>query len=113
MVLMAVFNNFTPDRVAQSQRVDYSTFLSEVKAGRIERVTIQDTTIYARTTSGQTVVTITPDDQGLVGDLLSNAVEIEVKEKEEPSLLSQIFISWFPFIIIIGVWIYLMRQMQG
>ena len=113
MVLMAVFNNFTPDRVAQSQRVDYSTFLNEVKEGRIERVTIQDTTIYARTTSGQTVVTITPDDQGLVGDLLNNAVEIEVKEKEEPSLLSQIFISWFPFIIIIGVWIYLMRQMQG
>ena len=64
MVLMAVFNNFAPNK-AQSQRLDYSTFLNEVNEGRIERVTIQGKTIYAKTTSGQTFVTVTPDDKGL------------------------------------------------
>ena len=62
MVLMAVFNNFAPDRSSPSQRVDYSTFLNEVKEGRVERVTIQGTTIYATTTSGQAFMTIAPDE---------------------------------------------------
>ena len=112
MVLMAVFNNFAPNK-AQSQRLDYSTFLNEVNEGRIERVTIQGKTIYAKTTSGQTFVTVTPDDKGLVGDLIRNGVEIEAKEEEQPSFLAQIIIHWFPLLLIIGVWIYLMRQMQG
>jgi len=113
MVLMAVFNNFAPDRTSPNQRVDYSTFLNEVKEGRVERVTIQGTTIYATTTSGQAFMTIAPDDRGLVGDLLQNGVEIEAKEEEQPSFLAQIIIHWFPLLLIVGVWIYLMRQMQG
>ena len=113
MVLMVVFNNFVPDKASQSQRLDYSTFLNEVREGRIERVTIQGTTIYARTSSGQTFATIAPDDRGLVGDLIENGVEIEAKEEEQPSFLAQILIHWFPLLLIVGVWIYLMRQMQG
>jgi cell division protease FtsH len=113
MVLMAVFNNFAPNKAAQNQRLDYSTFLTEVREGRIQRVTIQGTTIYAKTGAGQTFVTIAPDDRGLVGDLIKNGVEIEAKEEEEPSFLAQILIHWFPLLLIVGVWIYLMRQMQG
>ena len=113
MVLMAVFNNFAPNKAAQSQRLDYSTFLNEVNEGRIERVTIQGKTIYAKTTSGQDFITIDPSDQGLIGDLLDKGVVIEVKEEEKPSFLAQIVINWFPLLLIIGVWIYLMRQMQG
>ena len=113
MVLMAVFNNFAPDRASQSQRLDYSTFLNEVKAGSIDRVTIQGTKIYSTNTAGQDFITINPGDAGLVGDLLESGVRIDVKEEEKPSILSQIFVSWFPMLLIIGVWIYLMRQMQG
>ena len=113
MVLMAVFNNFAPNKAAQNQRVDYSTFLNEVQEGRIQRVTIQGTTIYAKSASGQAFVTIAPDDRGLVGDLIKHGVEIEAKEEEQPSFLAQILIHWFPLLLIVGVWIYLMRQMQG
>ena len=113
MVLMAVFNNFAPDRTSPNQSVDYSTFLNEVKEGRVERVTIQGTTIYATTVSGQAFKTIAPDDRGLVGDLIENGVEIEAKEEEQPSFLAQLIIHWFPLLLIVGVWIYLMRQMQG
>ena len=113
MVLMAVFNNFAPDKASQSQRLDYSTFLSEVKEGRIERIVIQGDKIYSTSTSGQSFLTINPNDPGLVGDLLDSGVGIEVKEEEQPSILAQILINWFPMLLIIGVWIYLMRQMQG
>ncbi|MDA9982385.1 ATP-dependent zinc metalloprotease FtsH, partial [Gammaproteobacteria bacterium] len=113
MVLMAVFNNFMPDKSSQDQRLDYSTFLNEVDEGRIERVLIQGTTIYSTSTSGQSFITINPNDPGLVGDLIDSGVGIEVKEEEQPSILAQILINWFPMLLIVGVWIYLMRQMQG
>ncbi len=113
MVLMAVFNNFAPREATQSQRLDYSTFLQEVKQGRIEKVTIEGQTIYARTSSGQNFITYAPDDRGLVGDLINAGVEIEAKPEEQPSFLAQLLVHWFPLLLIIGVWIYLMRQMQG
>jgi cell division protease FtsH len=113
MVLMAVFNNFMPNKSSQDQRLDYSTFLNEVDEGRIERVVIQGTTIYSTSISGQSFITINPNDPGLVGDLIDSGVGIEVKEEEQPSILTQIFINWFPMLLIVGVWIYLMRQMQG
>ncbi len=113
MVLMAVFNNFAPREISRSQKIEYSTFLQEVREGRIKRVTIEGQNIYAETTSGQTFVTYAPDDRGLVGDLIENGVEIEARPEESPSIFSQILIHWFPLLLIIGVWIYLMRQMQG
>ncbi len=113
MVLMAVFNNFAPREIARSQKIEYSTFLQEVREGRIKRVTIEGQNIYAETSSGQTFVTYAPDDRGLVGDLIENGVEIEARPEESPSIFSQILIHWFPLLLIIGVWIYLMRQMQG
>ena len=113
MVLMAVFNNFMPDKSSQDQRLDYSTFINEVDEGRIERVVIQGATIYSTSISGQSFITINPNDPGLVSDLIESGVGIEVKEEEQPSILTQIFINWFPMLLIVGVWIYLMRQMQG
>ena len=113
MVLMAVFNNFMPNKSSQDQRLDYSTFLNEVDEGRIERVVIQGATIYSTSISGQSFITINPNDPGLVSDLIESGVGIEVKEEEQPSILTQIFINWFPMLLIVGVWIYLMRQMQG
>jgi len=116
MVLMAFFNgSLTSRESAQNQTVEYSAFLRQVKEGSIRHVTISGDgeTITATTTNGETYKTHSPNDPGLVGDLLDNNVEIEAKPKQEPSFLAQMLINWFPLILIIGVWIYLMRQMQG
>jgi cell division protease FtsH len=63
--------------------------------------------------NGEKFTTFTPDDDGLIGDLLRNGVEIDARAPEQQSLLMQIFISWFPMLLLIGVWIFFMRQMQG
>ncbi len=113
IVLMAVFNNFAPREISKSQKLDYSAFLQEVREGRIKRVTIEGDNIHAKSASGQSFVSYAPDDPGLIADLIGNGVELEVRPEESPSLLTQILIQWFPLLLIIGVWIYLMRQMQG
>jgi cell division protease FtsH len=117
LVLFTVFKQF--DRSAiQGNQVAYSDFLEEVRAKRIKQVTLQEGS------SGTEIIAITTDDKrirsnatyldrGLVGDLISNGVKFDVKQREEPSILMSILISWGPMLLLIGVWIYFMRQMQG
>jgi len=113
MVLMAVFNNFSPKGSRTGVELDYSEFLHDVKQGGVEQVTINGSSIHGRTRSGQSFVTYSPGDPGLVNDLLEAGVIIKAQKKESTSLLMQIFISWFPLLLLIGVWIFFMRQMQG
>ena len=113
MVLMAVFNNFAPKNSREEREVDYSMFLNEVKQGRIERVTIEGRVIHARSYGGEQIVSYSPGDPDLVNDLIKAGVAIRAQKEEGPSLLMQIFISWFPLLLLIGVWIFFMRQMQG
>jgi cell division protease FtsH len=113
MVLMAVFNNFAPKNSNTEHEVDYSVFLNEVKQGRIEQVTIEGRVIRARSYSGERIVSYSPGDPELINDLLKAGVAIRAQKEEGPSLLMQIFISWFPLLLLIGVWIFFMRQMQG
>jgi cell division protease FtsH len=113
MVLMAVFNNFTPKDNGTDVELDYSEFLHDVKQGGVEQVTIDGSAIHGRTRSGQRFVTYSPGDPGLVNDLLEAGVIIKAQKKESTSLLMQIFISWFPLLLLIGVWVFFMRQMQG
>jgi cell division protease FtsH len=113
MVLMSVFNNFGPQKVKQDE-IDYSTFISDVKNGGVSAVDIQGKTITGKMTDGSEFTTYSPDyDAGLMGDLLNNGVSIQAKPAEQTGLLMQIFISWFPMLLLIGVWIFFMRQMQG
>jgi cell division protease FtsH len=113
MVLMSVFNNFGPQKVKQDE-IDYSTFISDVKNGAVSAVDIQGKTITGKMTDGSEFTTYSPDyDAGLMGDLLNNGVSIQAKPAEQTGLLMQIFISWFPMLLLIGVWIFFMRQMQG
>jgi len=112
IVLMSVFNNFGP-RTATPQALPYSQFISEVKSGRVQRVIIDGRTIQGIYSSGEKFNTYSPGDDGLVGDLLKNNVEIDARPPEQQSLLTQIFISWFPMLLLIGVWVFFMRQMQG
>ncbi|MDN5869753.1 MAG: ATP-dependent zinc metalloprotease FtsH [Nitrococcus sp.] len=114
IVLMSVFSNFQDQTIA-SPELAYSQFLKEVKQGSVEQVTIRGQVIRGQMESGETFNTYSPetDNAALIGTLLENGVQIRAEKPEGRSMLLQILISWFPFLLLIGVWIYFMRQMQG
>ena len=112
VILMTVFNNFGQHKQT-SQPLEYSQFISDVRAGRIRSVEIEGRTIIGTREDGDRFMTYSPDDPGLMADLLNSNVRIVARPPEQQSLLTQIFISWFPMLLLIGVWIFFMRQMQG
>ena len=112
MVLTAVFNNFSGG-TDQGREWEYSKFLEYVEGRRVDRVTIDGSTIYGRTRDGERFHTYSPGDPQLVNDLYETGVTIKAKKEEGQSLLMHIFVSWFPLLLLIGVWIFFMRQMQG
>ena len=114
VVLMSVFNSFGP-RTSPSSQLNYSQFLAEVKQGRVAQVNIDGREIKGRTNSGETFTTYSPetDNTAMIGELLNSGVEIKGEPPERQSLLMQIFISWFPMLLLIGIWIFFLRQMQG
>jgi cell division protease FtsH len=114
LVLMTVFNQFSQrqQQTAQAQ-LDYSQFLEEVKQGQIAKVTIEGRTLKAVTIDGKKITSYAPSDLWMVSDLLKNGVKIEAKPEEEQSFWMSIFVSWFPMLLLIGVWVFFMRQMQG
>jgi cell division protease FtsH len=112
LVLMTVFNQFNTRQATQAP-MDYSQFYEEVKAGRVAEVVIEGRSLKAKTTDGKTVTSYSPGDIWLISDLLKYGVKIKAKPEEEPSLLMNIFVSWFPMLLLIGVWVFFMRQMQG
>ncbi|MBM4226645.1 MAG: ATP-dependent zinc metalloprotease FtsH [Gammaproteobacteria bacterium] len=114
LVLMLVFQNFAP-RHGVTRPLDYSDFVSSVKSGQVSRVTLDGQAIEMELQDGSRLFTYSPetDNGALIGLLLDNKVRIEAQPPARQGLLMQIFISWFPFLLLIGVWVYLMRQMQG
>jgi len=112
LVLMTVFNQFNTRQAAQAP-MPYSQFVEEVKQGRIQSVVIEGRMLRATTNDGKRVNSYSPGDIWLINDLLKYGVKVEAKPEEEPSLLMNIFVSWFPMLLLIGVWIFFMRQMQG
>ena len=114
LVLMTVFNQFNSrQQITAQAHLDYSQFLDEVKKGEIAKVVIEGRTLNATTTEGKHVSTYAPSDLWMVSDLLKNGVSIEAKPEEEQSFLMSVFVSWFPMILLIAVWVFFMRQMQG
>ncbi|MES9961288.1 MAG: ATP-dependent zinc metalloprotease FtsH [Sedimenticola sp.] len=112
IVLMSVFNNFTAQK-SRANTLAYSDFIQQVKEGGVATVTIDGHEIEGTLTGGGTFSTYSPGDDGLVSDLLNNKVQIVATPPEKPSILMQILINWFPLFILIGLWIFFMRQMQG
>ncbi len=112
LVLMTIFNQFSNRQVTQAP-MEYSQFIDDVKNGRISKALIEGRIIKATTTDGKRVTVYSPGDIWMVSDLLKYGVKIEAKPEEEPSLLMNIFVSWFPMLLLIGVWVFFMRQMQG
>jgi len=117
LVVFMVFKQF--DRgAAQGNNVGYSEFLEQVHNKQIKQVTIQEGfgafDINAVDNAGNKVHTVgTSLDRGLTGDLLAAGVKFEVKQREEPSMLASLLMTWAPMLLFVGVWIYFMRQMQG
>ncbi len=112
LVMMTVFNQFNTRQTAQSQ-VDYSQFIEQVRQGQITKVTIEGHVLRGVQADGKRFTTYAPSDPWLVSDLLKNGVQVEAKPEEQPSMLMSIFVSWFPMLLLIGVWVFFMRQMQG
>ena len=115
VVLMSVFQGYSPSSTTAS-KMDYSAFLDDVRSGQINTVEIKSDqrTIEGTKRTGEKFTTIMPMyDQDLINDLDRKGVSMKGQEAEESGFLTQIFISWFPMLLLIGVWIFFMRQMQG
>jgi cell division protease FtsH len=114
VVLMSVFDNFGT-KTKQPSQLSYSQFIADVRSGQVKDVNIEsdNRTIVGRTISGEEFTTFSPGDDKLVDELLENNVEIQTSPSKKRSILVDIFISWFPMLLLIGLWIFLMRQMQG
>lgn len=113
VVLMSLFQSFSPGD-SSGRQVDYTTFVREVSQEQIREVRIDGKTINGVKRNGDKFTTIIPMPDGkLIDDLLKYNVKVVGEKPEEPSLLGSIFISWFPMLLLIGVWIFFMRQMQG
>ncbi|ANN65946.1 ATP-dependent zinc metalloprotease FtsH [Bordetella bronchialis] len=112
LVLFTVFKQF--DGRTQSQDgVSYTQFMDDAKAGRIRKVDVQGDMLYVTPDAGRPYTLTSPGDLWMVSDLLKYGVQVSGKAREEQSLLMNIFVSWFPMLLLIGVWIFFMRQMQG
>jgi cell division protease FtsH len=115
LVLMTVFNQFSGRPDARATPMEYSEFMDAARQGQITKVEIQGRTIRATTTDHKQILVNSPGlyDIWMVSDLMKYGVKVSTKPEEEQSMLTQIFISWFPMLLLIGVWIFFMRQMQG
>jgi cell division protease FtsH len=114
LVLMLVFNNFGP-RQGASGEIEYSQFIADVKASRVAEVALKEKVITGKMVDGSEFMTYSPetDNTVLVGLLLDNNVDLKAAPPDQQGVLMQIFISWFPMLLLIAVWIFFMRQMQG
>ncbi|ROO28352.1 ATP-dependent metalloprotease [Salinisphaera orenii MK-B5] len=114
LVLMSVFSSFAPS-TSSANEIAYSQFLTQVKDGSVSQVHIEDQRIRGQLQSGQSFTTFSPesDNKAMIGTLMEHDVQITGEPPDQGSFLKQILISWFPFLLLIGVWIYFMRQMQG
>jgi cell division protease FtsH len=114
IVLVAVFSNFG-QRASAPEPLKYSQFLAEVETGAIQSATFQGDMISGARTSGEKYITYNPetDNSVLIGLLHKKSVAFDAAPPERQSFLLQLFVSSFPILLLIGVWIYFMRQMQG
>ena len=112
LFMMTIFNQFSGSTRFENKLV-YSEFMAQVKTGSISRVDIDGNNLTGITSDGKKFSTYAPTDPYLVSDLLKYNVVVDAKPAKQQSLFMSIFISWFPMILLVGVWIFFMRQMQG
>ncbi|HEY4252860.1 MAG TPA: ATP-dependent zinc metalloprotease FtsH, partial [Roseomonas sp.] len=116
LLLVALFNLFQPsgNNRASAQQVAYSDFVNEVNAGHVRDVVIQGRTVTGALADGRSFQTYTPEDPQLVSRLTEKGVRVVARpEESDVNPLFHYLMSWFPMLLLIGVWIFFMRQMQG
>ena len=114
IVLVSVFSNFGP-RHANTEKISYSQFLREVEQRSVASVTVEDNRVIkgVMKNSHHFVTYMPVQDNAFLGELLKNNVEVIGQEKQQESFLLHLFVNWFPMLLLIGVWVFFMRQMQG
>ncbi|HBB53412.1 MAG TPA: ATP-dependent metalloprotease, partial [Legionellales bacterium] len=114
LVLVSVFSNFNPKH-ASVEKVSYSQFLREIKQGSVQSVMVEDDKIIRGVTkNNRNFVTFMPlPDFALLDELVKHNVDVNGQEKQQESFLMHLFVNWFPMFLLIGVWVFFMRQMQG
>ena len=115
VILVSAFSRFGPTH-PHSQEISYSNFYTQLKQGNVRNVTIENGQLLrGETSSDARFSTYIPmrNDFALLGDLINAGVEVKGQPKQQESFLLQLFISWFPMLLLIGVWVFFMRQMQG
>ncbi len=114
LLLVVLFNLFQPGGTTRSAtQVAYSDFISEVNGGRVRDVVIQGRTVSGQLTDGRSFQTYTPEDPALVSRLTDKGVRVIAKPEESDNPLLHYLLSWFPMLLLIGVWVFFMRQMQS
>ncbi len=112
VVLFSVFKQFDRSQ-PRGNEVSYSSFMAEAKDGKIDEVEIVGRTVRGKGKDGKSITTYAPNHLWMVDDLMKAGVQVRAKPEEEQSFLLNIFVSWFPMLLLIGVWVFFMRQMQG
>ena len=112
LVLFTVFKQFDSRAPAQDS-VSYTQFMDDAKSGKVRKVDVQSDVLYVTPDAGRPYTLTSPGDLWMVSDLMKAGVQVSGKAREEPSFLMSIFVSWFPMLLLIGVWVFFMRQMQG
>ncbi|HEY4374306.1 MAG TPA: ATP-dependent zinc metalloprotease FtsH [Burkholderiales bacterium] len=115
LVLFTVFKQFGGATTGGAQQVRYSDFLEQLKNGQIKSVEIDDHSVTAKTSDDKTIRAnmFVGLDRGLIGDLVKYNVPFNAKVEEERPFLLTLLMNWFPMLLLIGVWVFFMRQMQG
>ncbi|WP_419779457.1 ATP-dependent zinc metalloprotease FtsH [Maridesulfovibrio sp.] len=112
LVMIVLFNLFNQPQTSQL-KLSYTDFLSRVDDGEVLQVKIQGQKISGVMVGDKRFVTYNPDDPALVQHMLKNKIEVVAEPEEEAPWYMTLFISWFPMLLLVGVWIFFMRQMQG
>ncbi|MGE4298637.1 MAG: ATP-dependent zinc metalloprotease FtsH [Desulfovibrionaceae bacterium] len=112
LVMVVLFNMFSQPQSNQA-KTSYTDFLNNVQHGEVVEVRIQGRKIIGTTLDGQRFTTYAPDDPNLVTTLMENKIKVQAEPEEDAPWWMTLFVSWFPMILLIGVWIFFMRQMQG
>lgn len=113
LAMVLVFNLFSQPQHTNQSSMTYSEFLRQAESGEVSEVAIQGNTITGKTIDGKTFQIFAPADPGLVDKLLAQKVEVRAEPAEESPWYMTLLVSWFPMLLLIGVWIFFMRQMQG
>jgi cell division protease FtsH len=113
LVVLTVVKQFDARGPGTKGTVPYSEFMEQAKEGHVETASIEGRTIKWTGSDKKENITYSPGDLWMVSDLIKDGVKVQAKPEEEQSFLAQVFISWFPMLLLIGVWVFFMRQMQG